>query len=110
MISFSSLIAVPATVSIEKTGLLQIIGSNPALPTVAIISTGGTIAEKTDPKTGGAVPAVSGADLVAAIPGLDKLANIAVLDFCNIDSSQMSPEIWANLSRKADEILKKLFN
>ena len=31
-----------------------------SLPTVAIITTGGTIAEKIDPKTGGAVPAVSG--------------------------------------------------
>lgn len=88
-------------------GELQFVGKNPALPTVAVVSTGGTIAEKTDPKTGGAVPTVSGADLVAAVPGLDKIANIAVLSFCNIDSSQMSPEIWANLSRKVDEILKK---
>jgi len=30
------------------------------LPTVVIVTTGGTIAEKTDVKTGGAVPAVSG--------------------------------------------------
>jgi len=76
------------------------------LPKVAIVTTGGTIAEKTDPKTGGAVPAVSGDDLIKAVPGLDKIADIKVINFSNIDSSQMTPEIWANLSRKVDEILK----
>ncbi len=86
---------------------LEIVGKNPALPTVAIISTGGTIAEKTDPKTGGAIPAVTGAELVAAVPGLDKIANVAIMSFSNIDSSQMSPEIWAKLSKVADEVLKK---
>jgi len=85
---------------------LQMVGDDPALPTVAVVTTGGTIAEKIDPATGGAVPSVSGADLVAAVPGLTKLANIAVLSFCNIDSSQMTPQIWANLSRKVAEILK----
>lgn len=39
--------------------------SQAKLPTVAVISTGGTIAEKTDPLTGGAVPALTGKDLIA---------------------------------------------
>jgi L-asparaginase len=75
------------------------------LPTVAIVTTGGTIAEKTDPKTGGAVPAVSGADLLAAVPGLAKVANIKVMEFSNIDSSQMTPEMWAKLSSTVDGLL-----
>lgn len=75
------------------------------LPTVAIVTTGGTIAEKTDPKTGGAVPAVSGKDLVSAVPGMSRVANIIVHSFSNIDSSQMTPELWAELSRKVEEIL-----
>ena len=75
------------------------------LPTVAIVTTGGTIAEKLDPKTGGAVPAVSGKDLLAAVPGLSKVANIKVIEFSNIDSSQMTPEMWAKLSAKVDEVL-----
>ncbi len=82
------------------------IGGNQKLPTVAIISTGGTIAEKIDPATKAAVPAVSGSDLIKAVPGLIKIANLRVVNFCNIDSSQMTPEIWAKLSRKVDEILK----
>jgi L-asparaginase len=75
------------------------------LPTVAIITTGGTIAEKTDPKTGGAIPGVSGADLLAAGPGLSKVANIKVVEFSNIDSSQMTPEMWAKLSAMVDGLL-----
>lgn len=77
-----------------------------ALPTVAIFTTGGTIAEKIDPKTGGAVPAVSGNDLIEAVPELKKIANIKVINFSNIDSSQMNPEIWARLSKKVDAVLK----
>ena len=72
------------------------------LPTVVIVTTGGTIAEKTDPKTGGAVPAVSGKDLIEAVPGLGKIANIEVVNVCNIDSSQMTPEIWAEVSKTVD--------
>ncbi|MFA5094305.1 MAG: asparaginase [Candidatus Omnitrophota bacterium] len=72
------------------------------LPTVVIVTTGGTIAEKTDAKTGGAVPAVSGKDLIAAVPGLDKIARIEVVNLCNIDSSQMTPEMWAQLSKTVD--------
>jgi len=72
---------------------------------VAIITTGGTIAEKIDPKTGGAVPAVSGKDLIDAVPELKKIAKIKVIEFSNIDSSQMRPQIWAKLSKKVDQVL-----
>ena len=40
---------------------------------VVIITTGGTIAMQHDSVTGAAVPAVSGADLVRAIPGLSNV-------------------------------------
>lgn len=80
---------------------------DPKLPSVAIVTTGGTIAEKQDPKTGKSVPAVSGDELVKAVPGLEKIANIGVLNFMNIDSSQMTPEIWLKLSKKVNEIIKR---
>jgi len=80
--------------------------SNPNLPTVVIITTGGTIAEKTDPNTGGAVPAVSGKDLIVAIPSLSKVAHIKVINFSNLDSSQMTPQIWAKLSIAVDKALE----
>ena len=75
------------------------------LPLVWVVSTGGTIAEKIDPTTGVAVPAVSGDDLLKAVPGLKKVARIKVFELCNIDSSHMTPEIWRNLSLKVNELL-----
>ncbi|MEM7436551.1 MAG: asparaginase [Myxococcota bacterium] len=76
-----------------------------ALHSVVVVTTGGTIAEKTDPKTGAAVPAVSGKDLIAAVPGLSKIANVVVVEYSNIDSSQMTPDLWAGLSRRVDQLL-----
>lgn len=78
-----------------------------ALPKVAIVITGGTIVMKADPKTGGAVPAISGDELEKSVPGLGKLADIVVIEVTNIGSSQMTPAIWSTLSRKVDEILAK---
>ncbi len=78
---------------------------HPALPTVAIVATGGTIAERYDPQTGGAVPALSGDELIKAVPQLQKVAHLKVVEFSNIDSSHMTPEIWARLSRTVDKLL-----
>ena len=43
---------------------------------VVVLTTGGTIAMKMDPVSGGLVPAVSGPDLAAAVPGLEKLCEV----------------------------------
>ena len=86
---------------------LKIHVTDPKLPNVAIVTTGGTIAEKADAKTGKSVPTVSGEELVKAVPGLAKVANIGVLNFMNIDSSQMTPGIWLKLSKKVNEIIKR---
>ena len=78
-----------------------------ALPKVVVVTTGGTIAMKYDPVTGGVVPAVSGKDLIAAVPGLAKIARIETCEFSNIDSSQMTPEMWRRLSAKVQQILEQ---
>jgi L-asparaginase len=44
------------------------------LPKIAVIATGGTIAMKLDPTTHAPVPALSGEDLVAAVPKLNDIA------------------------------------
>ena len=75
------------------------------LPLVWIVSTGGTIAERINPATGAAVPAVSGDDLIKAVPDLAKAARIKVFSLCNIDSSHMTPEIWKKLALKVNEFL-----
>ena len=78
-----------------------------ALPKVVVVTTGGTIAMKYDAASGGAVPAVSGKDLLEAAPGLDRIADIEVAEFCNLDSSQMTPEIWRKLSAEVQRTLER---
>jgi len=74
-------------------------------PTVAIVATGGTIAMKVDPVTHAPVPALSGEDLIAAVPKLKELANIRVVEFSNIPSDYMGPDRWPNLTKKVEEVL-----
>jgi len=76
-----------------------------SLPKVVIVTTGGTVAMKYDSASGGVIPALSGKDLIEAVPGLEKIATIETVEFCNIDSSQMTPKIWRDLSAKVQKIL-----
>ena len=75
------------------------------LPTVAIIATGGTIAMKIDPATNAPVPALSGEDLISAVPKLKEIANVKVIEFSNVPSDYMGPDLWPGLVRKVDEVL-----
>jgi L-asparaginase len=77
------------------------------LPKVAVLSTGGTIASKHDTLKGGYVPALSGEDLVAAVPAIKKIAQIQVEQISNISSSDMTPEIWIRLAARVNELLGK---
>ena len=70
------------------------------LPHLRIIATGGTIAMRIDPASGGPIPALSGAELVAALPGLQFLGQIEVEEFANIPSEHMRPEVWLGLARR----------
>jgi L-asparaginase len=74
-------------------------------PTVAVVATGGTIAMKVDPVTHAPVPAVSGEDLIAAVPHLKEIANVRVVEFSNIPSDYMGPDRWPNLTKKVEEVL-----
>jgi L-asparaginase len=75
------------------------------LPTVAVLSTGGTIASKHDPLKGGYLPALSGEDLIAAVPAIRKIAQIQVEQISNISSSDMTPEIWVRLAARVNALL-----
>lgn len=70
---------------------------------VIIITTGGTIAMKNDPKTGGLIPAVSGADLIEAVPDLKNVADIDVVEFSNVPSGHVTPEMMFELAKLADK-------
>lgn len=77
------------------------------LPTVAVLSTGGTIASKQDAVKGGYVPALSGEDLVAAVPTIRKVAQIQVEQIANISSSDVTPDIWIRLAARVKDLLAR---
>jgi L-asparaginase len=77
------------------------------LPSVAVLSTGGTIASKQDPQKGGYLPALSGEDLVAAVPAITKIAQIQVEQISNISSSDITPEIWIRLAARVNDLLAR---
>lgn len=70
---------------------------------IVVITTGGTIAMKNDPETGGLIPAVSGEDLIEAVPDLKHIAEIEVVEFSNVPSGHVTPEMMLSLSKMADQ-------
>lgn len=60
-------------------------------PQVLIITTGGTIASKTNG------PLIEGNNLIQAVPELSNYATVEVDEFVNIGSSKMTPLIWLQL-------------
>jgi len=79
---------------------------SPALPSIHLVATGGTIAMRLDPGRGGAAPAVSGADLVAAVPDLTQIARLSVQEFSNLPSEHMTPAVWLRLARRLNQIME----
>ena len=73
---------------------------------VVVFTTGGTIAMKFDPKVNGLVPAVSGEDLAAAVPGLGEVAEVEVREFSNIASPGMTPQMMFDLSKMIEKALE----
>lgn len=71
---------------------------------ITIITTGGTIAMKEDPKTGALVPAVSGEDLAGSVPGLTDWADIEVKEFSNLPSEFMTVEKMRELGQYIDQL------
>jgi L-asparaginase len=78
------------------------------LPRVVVLATGGTIASKYDAAAGGLVPALTGADLVQAVPELASLARVEVEQVVNVSSSNMTPDVWLRLSRRMNAALAHL--
>lgn len=76
-------------------------------PTVVVITTGGTIASRLDPATGGVVPAVSGEDLVRAVPGLSEVADVEVRPFGNVLGPALTPQDLFAIARQATEALAR---
>lgn len=69
-------------------------------PNLAMFFTGGTISMQIDPKSGGAIPALSGAEILARVPGLDQVASFETIDFARFPGPHMTPDKMFELSRQ----------
>ena len=74
---------------------------------VVVVATGGTIAMKYDEASQGLIPACSGEDLAAAVPGLADVAPLEFLQFSNIASPAMTPQNMWDLHVRIEEILAR---
>ncbi len=77
-----------------------------ALPTISIISTGGTIASKIDYRTGAVTSQFSAEDILRAIPELEEIANYNCCMIYSILSENMKPSYWVELARAVYEEIK----
>ncbi|MEE6209111.1 Glu-tRNA(Gln) amidotransferase subunit GatD [Salarchaeum sp. III] len=75
------------------------------LPTISLISTGGTIASTVDYRTGAVTAQFDAEDVLRAVPDLAGRANYRGRVVANILSENMEPSIWQDLARAVhDEI------
>ncbi len=75
------------------------------LPRVIVLATGGTIASRFDPEAGALRAALTGDEIVQAVPELAELARVSVEQIANVNSWDMTPEIWRQLERRANALL-----
>jgi len=81
------------------------LGEDGELPTVALISTGGTIASTVDYRTGAVTAQFDAEDVLRAVPELAGRANYRGRVVSNILSENMTPGRWQELARAvADEV------
>src|SRR5262245_51411192 len=74
-------------------------------PRIAVFFTGGTISMRIDPATGGAIPALSGEEIIALVPGLEELAEFAVINFALWPGPHVTPARMLELAGQVKERL-----
>lgn len=65
---------------------------------VAVFITGGTIVCDFDVETSRILPAKSGQELLSGLPWIKKICDVKLIEFCNIPSSHLTPEIGVELA------------
>lgn len=82
------------------------VGQNVArLPRVLVLATGGTIAGKADPRSaiGYDAGSTTGQQLVDAVPGVERLAQLHVEQIANIPSQDMNHKVWFRLVERINK-------
>jgi len=73
------------------------------LPTISLISTGGTIASTVDYRTGAVTAQFTAEDVLRAVPDLAGLANYRGRVVANILSENMTTDVWRDLAEAVHE-------
>lgn len=74
---------------------------------IIVITTGGTIAMRYDDRVKGLVPAVSGRDLIEAVPALRCVAEVEIVEFSNIPSGYITPRDMFRLAKMTEELAER---
>jgi glutamyl-tRNA(Gln) amidotransferase subunit D len=80
---------------------------NFALPHVAILSTGGTIASRVDYRTSAVHSAISADDLYSVVPELSEVACVDTEAVFSIYSENLTPKNWTELAHKIADCIKR---
>lgn len=94
-----------ATTPIEKPAKAK---HNPSLPTIAILSTGGTISSKVDYKTGGVRADYTADDFAAMLPELASIANLKTKKIMSMMSEDALPEDWKAIASAITEVINEV--
>lgn len=78
-----------------------------AMPRIAVLFTGGTIAMRRDPDAGGNLPTLRGEDLLATVPGLESIAEIEPIDWGLVPASHLSFDQVLEIGRRLDDALRR---
>lgn len=88
-----------------KTKILRKV--NPKLPTVTVMSTGGTISSKVDYRTGGVYADYTAKDFVEMCPELETIANIRAVKFASLMSEDIMAKDWIDMAKAIEKEAKK---
>lgn len=76
-------------------------------PKVCILFTGGTISMTVDETIGAAIPTLSGEQILSMVSNIDKLADIEVVNFCEIPGPHMTFDKLLQLKNLIHETLER---
>ncbi len=76
------------------------------LPTVAILSTGGTISSRVDYRTGGTIAELTAEDFVSMCPELENIANIKAKKVMSVMTEDMTSKEWTDIAKAIAEEIK----
>ena len=74
---------------------------------IVLLFTGGTISMRHDPTSGGAIPSLSGRDILALAPAIAQIADIEIVDWGTHPGPHMTTErMWALRSVLAEQLAR----